>query len=94
MARKRKPSETPTPRALMEELEPRLLFSADLPGVLAQSGLFGADSGPAPPAITALVDAPSAGFVIGGGLDLTDTASRQDRSDQPEYCLRRPHAYS
>ncbi len=27
----------------MEELEPRLLFSADLPGVLAQSGLLGGD---------------------------------------------------
>ncbi len=27
----------------MEELEPRLLFSADLPGVLAQSGLLGDD---------------------------------------------------
>jgi hypothetical protein len=32
---KRKPSTTPVRRALMEELEPRLLFSADLPGVLA-----------------------------------------------------------
>ncbi|NIP45018.1 MAG: LEPR-XLL domain-containing protein, partial [Gammaproteobacteria bacterium] len=27
------PSKTPIRRALMEELEPRLLFSADLPGV-------------------------------------------------------------
>jgi hypothetical protein len=36
---KKKPSTTPVRRALMEELEPRLLFSADLPGVLAQSGL-------------------------------------------------------
>ena len=50
----------------MEELEPRLLFSADLPGVLAQSGLLGGDTQPTPPAITALVDTPSFGVVIGG----------------------------
>ncbi len=49
----------------MEELEPRLLFSADLPGVLAQSGLLGGDIHPTPPAIVALVDAPSVGVTIG-----------------------------
>ena len=49
----------------MEELEPRLLFSADLPGVLVQSGLLGGDTDPTPPAITALVDAPSVGVAIG-----------------------------
>ena len=49
----------------MEELEPRLLFSADLPGVLAQSGLLGGDILPTPPAITALVDAPAVGVTIG-----------------------------
>ena len=49
----------------MEELEPRLLFSADLPGVLAQSGLLGSETHPTPPAITALVDTPSVGVAIG-----------------------------
>jgi hypothetical protein len=42
----------------MEELEPRLLFSADLPGVLAQSGLLGGEIHDTPPAITALADDP------------------------------------
>ena len=49
----------------MEELEPRLLFSADLPGVLAQSGLLGGDTDSAPPAIVSLVGAPSVGAAIG-----------------------------
>jgi hypothetical protein len=49
----------------MEELEPRLLFSADLPGVLAQSGLLGGDAHPTPPAIIALTDAPSVAVTIG-----------------------------
>ena len=49
----------------MEELEPRLLFSADLPGVLAQSGLLGADPDTTPPAIVAMVDAPAVGAAIG-----------------------------
>ena len=49
----------------MEELEPRLLFSADLPGVLAQSGLLGGEAEPTPPAIVALVDAPAVGVTIG-----------------------------
>ena len=40
----------------MEELEPRLLFSADLPGVLAQSGLLGGEADSTPPAIVALMD--------------------------------------
>ena len=43
-------------RALMEELEPRLLFSADLPGVLAQSGLLGGDMAQTPTAIVAICD--------------------------------------
>ena len=47
----------PRRRALMEELEPRLLFSADLPGVLAQSGLLGGDTDPTPPAIVSMLDA-------------------------------------
>ena len=38
----------------MEELEPRLLFSADLPGVLAQSGLLGGEPDATPPAIVAI----------------------------------------
>jgi hypothetical protein len=50
----------------MEELEPRLLFSADLPGVLAQSGLFGSEADSTPPAIVALMDAPAVGATIGG----------------------------
>jgi hypothetical protein len=49
----------------MEELEPRLLFSADLPGVLAQSGLLGGEAEPTPPAIVTLVDAPAVGVTIG-----------------------------
>jgi len=49
----------------MEELEPRLLFSADLPGVLAESGLLADGRDPTPPAITALVDTPSVGFAVG-----------------------------
>ncbi|MDX1428668.1 MAG: DUF4347 domain-containing protein, partial [Rhodothermales bacterium] len=48
----------PSPKALMEELEPRLLFSADLPGVLAEAGLI--DIGSPGAAITAQVDAPAA----------------------------------
>ena len=49
----------------MEELEPRLLFSADLPGVLAQSGLFGGDMEPTPPAIISLMDTSSFAVAIG-----------------------------
>ena len=49
----------------MEELEPRLLFSADLPGVLAQSGLFGSEPDSTPPAIVAMMDAPAVGVAIG-----------------------------
>jgi hypothetical protein len=49
----------------MEELEPRLLFSADLPGVLAQSGLLGGEQDSTAPAITALVDAPATGIAVG-----------------------------
>jgi hypothetical protein len=49
----------------MEELEPRLLFSADLPGVLAQSGLLGGEADSTPPAIVALMDAPAVGATIG-----------------------------
>ena len=48
----------------MEELEPRLLFSADLPGVLAQSGLFGGEADTLP-AVHALMDAPPVGIAIG-----------------------------
>ena len=61
----KKLSKTPIRRALMEELEPRLLFSADLPGVLAQSGLLGSDTQSIPPAIIALVDTPALGVAIG-----------------------------
>ena len=56
MTVKKKPSKTPVRRALMEELEPRLLFSADLPGVLAQSGLFAGEPDSTPPAIIAMID--------------------------------------
>jgi hypothetical protein len=49
----------------MEELEPRLLFSADLPGVLAQSGLLGGEQDSTPTAIIALVDAPAIGIAVG-----------------------------
>jgi hypothetical protein len=49
----------------MEELEPRLLFSADLPGVLAQSGLLGGEPDTTPPAIVTLMDAPAVGVTIG-----------------------------
>jgi hypothetical protein len=42
------------------------LFSADLPGVLAQSGLFGSEADATPPAIVALMDAPAVGATIGG----------------------------
>jgi hypothetical protein len=49
----------------MEELEPRLLFSADLPGVLAQSGLLGGEPDSTPPAIVAMMDAPAVGVAIG-----------------------------
>ena len=57
----------------MEELEPRLLFSADLPGVLAQSGLFGGDLEPAPPAIVSMMDTPS----VGVGIDPGERTSSQ-----------------
>ena len=67
----------------MEELEPRLLFSADLPGVLAQSGLFGGDMEPTPPAIISMMDAPAVGAVIGN--------SEQTSSEAP-FTLSDPKA--
>lgn len=65
IVKKKTPSKTPIRRALMEELGPRLLFSADLPGVLAQSGLLGGDMEPTPPAIVSMMDAPAVGVAIG-----------------------------
>jgi len=71
---KKKTSKTPSRRALMEELEPRLLFSADLPGVLAQSGLFGSDAQAPPPAIVSMLDAPSVGVAIGNSEQTSSEA--------------------
>ena len=74
----------------MEELEPRLLFSADLPGVLAQSGLLGADAHPAPTAIVSMMDAPPAGIAVGndsqnsGDAVFVLTQSRPATSAQKE----------
>ena len=67
----------------MEELEPRLLFSADLPGVLAQSGLLGSDTDPTPPAIVSLVDAPSLGAAIG---------SSEQTPSEKAFALTQPKA--
>ncbi len=58
----------------MEELEPRLLFSADLPGVLAGAGLIDVDERSAPAAIISLVDAPSVGAVIATSEPPAETA--------------------
>ncbi len=67
----------------MEELEPRLLFSADLPGVLAQSGLLADDALPTPPAIVSLVDAPSVGITI---------SSSEQHPDEASFSLSQPKA--
>ena len=81
----------------MEELEPRLLFSADLPGVLAQSGLLGGEADPTPPAIVALVDAPAVGVTIGNseesntesGFSLSQPKSSPPRS-RGSWCSSTP----
>jgi hypothetical protein len=72
--KKNNTSKSPQTRALMEELEPRLLFSADLPGVLAQTGLFGDEPHSTPPAIVALMDAPTVGATIGNQERIPDDA--------------------
>jgi hypothetical protein len=78
--KKEKTPKTRNRRALMEELEPRLLFSADLPGVLASAGLMDVEEHAAPPAITALVDAPSTGVI----------QSANDRTTGSTLSLARP----
>ena len=63
----KKALKTPKRRALMEELEPRLLLSADLPGVLASAGLMDVDERPADVAVTGLVDGPPVSVVTSAG---------------------------
>jgi hypothetical protein len=67
----------------MEELEPRLLFSADLPGVLAQSGLLGGEADSSPPAIVALMDAPAVGATIG---------NQEQKPTEDGFVLNQPRA--
>ncbi len=67
----------------MEELEPRLLFSADLPGVLAQSGLFGSQADATPPAIVALLDVPAVGATIG---------AQEQKPAEEGFVLNQPRA--
>jgi hypothetical protein len=67
----------------MEELEPRLLFSADVPGVLAQSGILNGEADPTPPAIVALMDAPALGATIG---------NQEQKPAEEGFVLNRPRA--
>ena len=65
----------------MEELEPRLLFSADLPGVLAQSGLLGGESeGAASTAIVGIVDTTSLGVAVANSERSESTFALSDPS--------------